>query len=136
MSIRWRYGEYLTVILVVGTVAAKNATEVDTKNPCKNKDTCRECIQTSNCVWCKVPNFAEDRCFLSNTSTTCTSIEHPVTKITDEIKRPLTTSGSKSRKAVKNKNREIVQLMPQYIKLELRPSKCRFFMNSVISLRN
>ncbi|XP_039962389.1 integrin beta-PS-like isoform X1 [Bactrocera tryoni] len=120
MSSHWRYGEFLLVILVVGAVALKNTTGVDKMNPCKNKDTCRECIQTANCAWCKEPNFAEDRCFPSNAYTTCKSIENPETKITGELKRPL-SSGGKSKNS--HENGEIVQLMPQYIKLELRPNE-------------
>uniref|UniRef100_A0A0K8VZT0 Integrin beta n=1 Tax=Bactrocera latifrons TaxID=174628 RepID=A0A0K8VZT0_BACLA len=120
MSSHWSYGGVLLVILVVGVVATNNTTDVDKMNPCKNKDTCRECIQTAKCVWCKESSFADDRCFPSNASTTCTLIENPVTKITQELKRPL-TSGGKSKSS--HKNREIVQLMPQYIKLELRPNE-------------
>lgn len=122
MATRRRFCEFFILILVACTVTAKDLTDVDKKNMCKNKDTCRDCIQTSNCAWCKVTLFEEDRCFQSNLTTTCTSIEYPITKITDEIKRPL-TSESKIGDVIEKEKREIVQLMPQYIKLELRPNE-------------
>lgn len=38
-------------------------------NPCSNKGNCRECIQTSGCVWCLDPDFDKNlpRCYQPST---------------------------------------------------------------------
>ncbi|XP_073833072.1 position-specific antigen beta subunit myospheroid isoform X2 [Musca autumnalis] len=43
-----------------------------TQNPCVNKATCHECIQTLDCAWCSEPNHGDKpRCFLEYTNNFC-----------------------------------------------------------------
>ncbi|XP_058065119.1 integrin beta-PS-like, partial [Anopheles bellator] len=48
--------ELLFVEYAVGDLAAYQ------QNTCPGKTTCSQCIQTTNCRWCKLPNFTQPRC--------------------------------------------------------------------------
>ncbi|XP_004521727.1 integrin beta-PS [Ceratitis capitata] len=125
---RQRYAKLFIALTVFASIVNAAIELESINNACKNKDNCRDCIQTSNCAWCKVPNFTEDRCFQSNSNSTCTSIEFPVTKKVEEISLPLTGNKvSEKKKNDKTNVHKIVQLMPQYMKLELKPNEAYDF---------
>lgn len=50
-------------------VAEAQIADKYTQNPCPNKRSCSECIQTQGCEWCMMPNFNDKpRCFLPSSS--------------------------------------------------------------------
>ncbi|XP_037807558.1 integrin beta-PS isoform X1 [Lucilia sericata] len=66
------------------------------QNPCVNKRTCHECIQTQSCAWCMQPDHGDKpRCFQHSYSNVCPEefIWNPDTVQSFTINRELTRAG-------------------------------------------
>ncbi|XP_065216789.1 integrin beta-PS-like [Planococcus citri] len=93
---------------------------------CASKARCNECIQIYGCGWCSDPNFKDKRCSKSGESSKCSDNYFINPKIettgnesdalTEVIKRDDSVSDSSSQK-------KIVQVMPQILKVNLRPNE-------------
>lgn len=69
------------------------------QNPCVNKATCHECIQTSECAWCSDPKHGDKpRCFLEYTNNFCNPmyIQNPKTVQEILMMRELSRGGGAS----------------------------------------
>lgn len=55
----------LFLTLTVVSAAGPKAEKLTSQNPCANKASCGECIQTKTCAWCLQPqtNISDARCF-------------------------------------------------------------------------
>lgn len=66
------------------------------QNPCVNKRTCHECIQTQSCAWCMQPDHGDKpRCFQHSYSNVCPEqyVWNPDTVQSFTINRELTRAG-------------------------------------------
>ncbi|KAL7744460.1 hypothetical protein ACLKA6_001838 [Drosophila palustris] len=99
------------------------------QNPCMNKFTCHECIQTQNCGWCMKPDYGDrPRCFLHTPKPeVCPEsfIWNPDTSERILINKDLTlASGGAAWAAggqfISAAAGEIVQIKPQRVSLKLR----------------
>lgn len=80
------------VTCLVFTVEAQLAGKL-VQNPCVNKRTCHECIQTQSCAWCMQPDHGDKpRCFQHSYSNFCPEqfIWNPDTVQSFTINRELT----------------------------------------------
>lgn len=69
------------------------------QDPCVNKASCHECIQTQNCAWCMQPDFGDlPRCFKNSIQNYCKEefTWNPFTEQKFTINRELTRGGNSS----------------------------------------
>lgn len=87
----------LVVLLHVAAAAGPKAEKFTSQNPCGNKASCSECIQTKTCAWCLQPqnDFGDNpRCFQPSYDSSSTCPEeftyNPDSQLTQLINKELT----------------------------------------------
>lgn len=137
----------IVLVTVVETVLSQQTEKLSAQNLCVSKTTCRDCIQTKSCAWCKEEGFGEkQRCFQPSSTpfSTCKEADtwnpdHEINlKANDELTKArslsvdkfasVNKSESSNNRGSESAQERIVQISPQRVGLKLRISE-----NSIIS---
>lgn len=151
MILRRKCYFYTALLLVISVnLVQSQFAETLIENPCIDKMTCQDCMQTKSCAWCLQPDFGDkSRCFQPNLSPLVDNCPQEYIYNPDNVEMlnetvPLTrgssATGGSSESSTKefpwssqnenefpwteqneNKNK-IVQIYPQSVKLQLRIS--------------
>lgn len=110
------------VLLLVTVYSNFSLAESFDQNPCLDKKTCGDCIQTKQCAWCWQPDYYDKpRCSLPDLNNVC---QKEYLWSPDNMEMILQAEQLSQREDARaSESAKLVQLYPQRVNLILRPSE-------------